>query len=230
MSRRRGWARPFRCWPTSCGGRPSPEELKRVRKEILTDLPQWRDARARARGVRPRPLRTPLRSRDRGLEPTVGTMTRADGSSTPRTFSRATTIVAAGDVTAPFFREARGLRFLDRERRPAAVVPAAPRRAGGLSGWWTCGSPRRRYARPGRAGAQTPDYFPLIVANTLLGGSFTSRLNQNLRERTATPTERDPFFHFRLSTGPFFAAAAVQTTGPPRLSPSSSRSSRSGGP
>ena len=28
----------------------------------------------------------------------------------------------------------------------------------------------------------TPDYFALQVLNTILGGSFTSRLNQNLRE------------------------------------------------
>ena len=28
----------------------------------------------------------------------------------------------------------------------------------------------------------TPDYFALDVLNTILGGSFTSRLNQNLRE------------------------------------------------
>ena len=28
----------------------------------------------------------------------------------------------------------------------------------------------------------TPDYFALRVLNTILGGSFTSRLNQNLRE------------------------------------------------
>ena len=28
----------------------------------------------------------------------------------------------------------------------------------------------------------TPDYFPIIVMNTALGGSFTSRLNQDLRE------------------------------------------------
>src|SRR5439155_23232912 len=29
----------------------------------------------------------------------------------------------------------------------------------------------------------TPDYFPLTVMNTILGGSFSSRLNLNLREK-----------------------------------------------
>ena len=29
----------------------------------------------------------------------------------------------------------------------------------------------------------TSDYFPLVILNTILGGSFTSRLNLNLRER-----------------------------------------------
>ena len=38
--------------------------------------------------------------------------------------------------------------------------------------------------RIGRIGVprSTPDYFPLQVLNTILGGSFTSRLNNNLRE------------------------------------------------
>src|SRR5439155_326819 len=29
----------------------------------------------------------------------------------------------------------------------------------------------------------TPDYFPLQIANTILGGAFSSRLNMNLREK-----------------------------------------------
>ena len=36
----------------------------------------------------------------------------------------------------------------------------------------------------------TPDYFVLDVMNTILGGSFTSRLNRTFAKNTATPTAR----------------------------------------
>lgn len=57
----------------------------------------------------------------------------------------------------------------------------------------------------------TPDYFPLVVLNTVLGGSFTSRLNQNLREAHGYAYGASSAFDMRLSAGPFVAAAGVQT-------------------
>ena len=57
----------------------------------------------------------------------------------------------------------------------------------------------------------TPDYFPLQVLNTLLGGSFTSRLNQNLREEHGYTYGAGSAFDMRLSAGPFLARAGVQT-------------------
>jgi predicted Zn-dependent peptidase len=57
----------------------------------------------------------------------------------------------------------------------------------------------------------TPDYFPLLVLNTVLGGSFTSRLNQNLREQHGYAYGASSGFDMRLSAGPFVAAAGVQT-------------------
>jgi len=56
----------------------------------------------------------------------------------------------------------------------------------------------------------TPDYFPLQVLNTILGGSFTSRLNQNLREEHGYAYGAGSRFDMRLSAGPFFASAGVQ--------------------
>jgi predicted Zn-dependent peptidase len=66
--------------------------------------------------------------------------------------------------------------------------------------------------RIGWVGVQrsTPDYFPLQVLNTILGGSFTSRLNQNLREEHGYAYGAGSRFDMRLSAGPFFAAAGVQ--------------------
>jgi len=57
----------------------------------------------------------------------------------------------------------------------------------------------------------TPDYFPLVVLNTILGGSFTSRLNQNLREEHGYTYGAGSSFAMRLAPGPFVAGAGVQT-------------------
>ncbi|MGH8188437.1 MAG: M16 family metallopeptidase, partial [Steroidobacteraceae bacterium] len=57
----------------------------------------------------------------------------------------------------------------------------------------------------------TPDYFTLVVMNTVLGGSFTSRLNQNLRETHGYAYGASSAFDMRLSAGPFVAAAGVQS-------------------
>jgi predicted Zn-dependent peptidase len=57
----------------------------------------------------------------------------------------------------------------------------------------------------------TPDYFPITVLNTILGGSFTSRLNNNLREVHGYSYGAGSGFDMRGEPGPFFAAAGVQT-------------------
>ncbi|PYR89009.1 MAG: hypothetical protein DMF84_26100 [Acidobacteria bacterium] len=57
----------------------------------------------------------------------------------------------------------------------------------------------------------TPDYFALRVLNTILGGAFTSHLNQNLREEHGYAYGASSAFDTRRRAGPFFAAAGVQT-------------------
>jgi zinc protease len=57
----------------------------------------------------------------------------------------------------------------------------------------------------------TPDYFPLEVMNTVLGGAFTSRLNLNLREKNGYAYNAYSTFDMRRASGPFYAYAAVQT-------------------
>jgi predicted Zn-dependent peptidase len=57
----------------------------------------------------------------------------------------------------------------------------------------------------------TPDYYVLDVLNTMLGGSFTSRLNQNLREEHGYSYSAGSAFDMRAAAGPFYAAAGVQT-------------------
>jgi predicted Zn-dependent peptidase len=57
----------------------------------------------------------------------------------------------------------------------------------------------------------TPDYFPILVLNTILGGSFSSRLNMNLREQHGYAYGASSSFDMRAAAGPFAAAAGVQT-------------------
>lgn len=57
----------------------------------------------------------------------------------------------------------------------------------------------------------TPEYPALTVLNTILGGSFTSRLNQNLREVHGYAYGAGSSFDMRMAAGPFTASAGVQT-------------------
>ena len=55
----------------------------------------------------------------------------------------------------------------------------------------------------------TPDYYPLMVVNTALGGSFTSRLNNTLREKKGYTYGAGSSFTMRKDAGPFRATAEV---------------------
>jgi zinc protease len=67
--------------------------------------------------------------------------------------------------------------------------------------------------RIGHAGVsrRDPDYIPLIVLNTILGGKFTSRINMSLRERHGFTYSASSRFVSRLQPGPFLVDAAVAT-------------------
>lgn len=67
-----------------------------------------------------------------------------------------------------------------------------------------------RIGHPGVA-RDDPDYFPLLVLNTLLGGSFTSRLNSNLREAHGYSYGARSGYSMLRGAGPFTASAAVTT-------------------
>lgn len=55
------------------------------------------------------------------------------------------------------------------------------------------------------------DYFPLLVFNALLGGTFTSRLNQRLREERGFTYGVRSRFRTRRLPGPFIISTAVET-------------------
>ena len=57
----------------------------------------------------------------------------------------------------------------------------------------------------------TPDYAPLEVMNTMLGGLFSSRLNMNLREEHGYTYGAFSTVIYRRAPGPFIATAGVRT-------------------
>jgi predicted Zn-dependent peptidase len=57
----------------------------------------------------------------------------------------------------------------------------------------------------------SPDYPAIQVMNTILGGSFSSRLNQDLRETKGFTYGAGSQFVFRPLPGPFIARSAVRT-------------------
>jgi zinc protease len=56
-----------------------------------------------------------------------------------------------------------------------------------------------------------PDYFAVMVMNAILGGTFSSRLNLNLRERLGYTYGASSGFAMRRQPGPFSMSTAVQT-------------------
>jgi zinc protease len=65
-------------------------------------------------------------------------------------------------------------------------------------------------------GRDTPDYHALVVANTILGGQFVSRINLNLREDKGLTYGARTAFEFRRLSGPFVLQASVDTAGTAR--------------
>ncbi len=198
-------------------------ELERLRKERLTTMLQARDDPAEI--VRLAFPRLVFGARHRygtsalGNEASLQAMRLDDLRAFYRSNYRPdnATLIVVGDVA------------------PADALPLLERAFGG---WKADGPPAARTTlvdppqltrrqvylvdKPGAAQSQirigwigvpraTKDYATLEVLNTILGGSFTSRLNQNLREKNGYSYGAASAFDMRRSAGPFFATAGVQT-------------------
>src|SRR5256885_16513940 len=57
----------------------------------------------------------------------------------------------------------------------------------------------------------TPDYAPVEVMNTDLGGLFSSRINMNLREAHGYTYGAGSFFNYHRAPGPFMVFWDVRT-------------------
>jgi zinc protease len=93
-----------------------------------------------------------------------------------------------------------------------APVPAQVRGAGRLYVIDRPGSPQSNVIVAQVGVARTsPDYIPLVVMNTILGGMFSSRINLNLREAHGWTYGASSRFLYRRNSGPFFASAPIHT-------------------
>lgn len=63
----------------------------------------------------------------------------------------------------------------------------------------------------------SPDYFPLTLGNTLLGGSFTSRLNQEIRIKRGLSYGTRSSLGVRRDTGAFVASAQTRNDAAPEV-------------
>jgi len=198
------------------------EELDRLRQERLTALIQARDDPAAAAG--PAFARVVYGAQHRygtGAAGTTATLT-AFTPAQVRAFHAAmyrpsnATLIVAGDVTVaavlPLLERAFGAWAADGAARKSPV-PAAQQLAATEVTIVDMPGAEQSQIRIGWVGVarSTPDYFALQVLNTVLGGSFTSRLNQNLREQHGYAYGASSQFAMRLAAGPFFAGAGVQT-------------------
>lgn len=199
------------------------DELERQRKERLTTLLQYHDdPRAIAELAFPRLLY--------GAQYRYGTVSLG----TPQTIAGFTpddlkafyaahyqpataTLMVVGDVTPdgvlPSLESAFGKWKAQAAPAPAVPLPAAPEPATREVFIIDKPGAPQSQIRIGWIGVarSTPDYFPLEVMNTILGGSFTSRLNQNLREQHGYTYGASSAFVMGAAAGPFVAAAGVQT-------------------
>ena len=194
-------------------------EFERIKKNRLTELLQLRDqGPAIANLVFPailygnaHPYGSPLS----GTENTVTSLSTADLQSYYQANFKPNnaTLIIVGDVN------------------PAQIE----QKINALFGSWQRGDvPQLTYGEPPNAGAttiylvdkpgaaqssfrigavgvprSTKDYFALTVMNTILGGSFSSRLNQNLREARGYTYGAGSRFDMRRAAGPFTASAEI---------------------
>ena len=197
-------------------------EIDRIRKERLAALLQGRDnpAQVAAAGF----ARLVFGVGHRYGTPTMGTETSNTG-------------IAADDLrgfyAANYQPQNAGLIVVG-DITPASVLPKLEQAFGAWKNAGKLSKPtlapvaqptaRQIYLidKPGAAQSQiriggvgvprmTPDYYILDVLNTMLGGSFSSRLNQNLREEHGYTYGAGSAFDMRAAAGPFYATAGVQT-------------------
>ena len=199
------------------------EELERLRQERLTSLLQGRDdAPTIAAATFSRVLFGPEHRYGTPMFGTAETIKAFTPEDLRAFYTSAfrpenATLIAVGDLTAdqivPLLEKHFGAwKAAGAAAAGATLPPTPPSTARQVYLVDKPGAPQSQI-RIGWIGVprSTPDYFPIQVLNSILGGSFSSRLNMNLREQHGYTYGASSSFDMRASAGPFSSAAGVQT-------------------
>jgi zinc protease len=203
----------------------SDKEIDRIRTQRLTTLLQLKDQPVQvALSVAARAIYgadSPYGYRSIGTEAAIKATTREDlvGFWQKRYTPANSALVFAGDLTE---RQARDLaeKYFGNwssqgtVSQPPATPAPPPRRVILVD---MPGAPQTAIFAAGiGVPRSSPDFAPLNVDNTMLGGLFSSRINMNLREQHGYTYGAFSTFQFMRGSGPFFAGASVRAdvTGP----------------
>ncbi|MEW6508676.1 MAG: pitrilysin family protein [Bacteroidota bacterium] len=197
------------------------KELDRIRKEKLTSLLQWHDQANTIASVTFQKIlfgeNHPYGRPAMGNEASIKSFSVDDLKSFHRKYFKANNayVIVVGNITkaqlvpkleSVFGKWERGdvpvVKLKDAEQVKKRVIYLVDKPGSAQS-----------VISIGRIGTKrvTDDYFPITVMNTILGGSFTSRLNNNLREQHGYTYGAGSSFDMRHYPGPFVARSSVQT-------------------
>ncbi len=197
------------------------DELERKKKERLTRLMQWHDEpRAIANVIFGRTLfgtKHPYGIPDMGNEKSLRAMKSEDLKAfhVQNFLPSNSTLVVVGDVPKNGIQQKLEKTFASWQGGKVQEVklPSVDQVSGRKIYLVDKPGAAQSVIRFGRIGVErmTDDYYAIQVMNTILGGSFSSRLNQNLRETHGYAYGANSSFSMRPTPGPFTAASDVQT-------------------
>lgn len=191
-----------------------PEEIERIRSQRLTSLLQQRDRPAYVANIAFNRIlygSHPYGSDPTGTETSLKTIARDDIRQFYETHLRPNngTLIVVGDARAHELGE--HLEKVFHQWKPTT---------GGSQSIGSVSAPPKRKVylidKPGAPQSEirigcpslprnTPDFFPVVVMNRILGGQFSSRINMNLRERHGYTYGAWTAFRFAKHEGPFVA-------------------------
>ena len=196
------------------------DELERKRRARLTALMQWHDQPNTIAAVQfIRALygeAHPYGRTTSGDKASINAMSTKDMKKFHKAYFRPNNafLVVVGDVTAdsilPKIKQAYG------KWKSKQVSPADWPEIGQVEGpaIYLVDKPESAQSviYMGRVGVSrhTDDFYSIVIMNTILGGSFTSRINMNLRQVHGYTYGAYSSFSFRPLPGPFLANSSVQ--------------------
>jgi zinc protease len=196
-------------------------EFERVRRTQLTELLQLRDQGAAIASIAFPAIiygsAHPYGAPAQGTEASVKALTTGDLQSYYQANFRPNnaTLIVVGDVTPAQVEQKINTLFGSWQRADIPQINYSDPPKSGTTTIFLIDKPGAAQSsfRIGAVGVprSTQDYFALTVMNTILGGSFSSRLNQNLRETRGYTYGAGSRFDMRRAAGPFLASAEIVT-------------------